>query len=79
MYEPGDYNSDDLTRAVKLLSRCLDAAPLEVLERSHAELATHFVEITAGDCMETANEQRLMSVIWAEIEVAIDARREKQV
>ena len=65
-----------LFAAVKLISRCLDDASLETLQEVHTHLQDHFLRVTdvnRGN-LDNAAEQRVLGMLWAEIEVAIDER-----
>ena len=67
----------EILKAVKTVSSCLDHAPLDELEHAHDLVHDHFLDVverTRRSLVEAA-EQRVIGVLWSEIELAIDRRR----
>ncbi len=75
-----NISPDDVVSAVKAVSRCLDGAPLDVLEKAHALVHEHYMAVVerSRGSFDNASEQRVLGMLWAEIELAIDERRNKQ-
>jgi hypothetical protein len=78
--QPLEVVPDDVVNAVKAVSRCLDFAPLDVLEKAHSLVYDHYMRVVerSRGSFENASEQRVLGMLWAEIEMAIDERRTKQ-
>lgn len=77
MSDSAGFSPEGLAAAVRLISRSLDGAGLETLEGAHAILEKHFLVVIAAGSTDNFSEQRVLGVLWAEIEVEIDKRREK--
>jgi hypothetical protein len=73
----GAYTPEGLMAAIKLISRCLDDASLDCLERTHALLEAHFFSVAEPPTFENAAEQRILGMLWAEVEIAVDARKKQ--
>jgi hypothetical protein len=78
MFRGGGFTPEALVDAIKMLSRSLDNANLDCLEQTHAMLEQHFYSVTSDRNATNFSEQRLVGVLWAEIEVAINAKRKKE-
>lgn len=61
-----------------MISRAVDTAPVEVLEEAHALIEQHFLSVTASGSLENAAEQRVLGVLWAEVETALDQHKKQQ-
>ena len=73
----GGFSPEMLLEAIKMISRSLDSAATDTLERTHALLEAHFFEVTGSGSLDNAAEQRVLGVLWAEVEVALDRRRKQ--
>lgn len=73
------YSPELLLEAAQVLCRSLSAASPETLETAHALIGRylHAVVDAAGGSLENAAEQRVLGILWAEIEIALDARRQR--
>ena len=73
----GGFTAEVLLEAIKMISRSIDGASLETLERTHELLEAHFFAVTEASGRENAAEQRVLGILWAEVEVARDQRRKQ--
>jgi hypothetical protein len=69
--------AEEILEAVKVVSTCLDHAPLAILESAHALVREHFMEVMERThrSLDQASEQRVVGALWSEIELAICRRR----
>ena len=77
MSDGARYSPEGLVEAIQMISRSIDGASLDTLERAHAVLEVRFFEVIESGSLDNAAEQRILGILWAEIEVEIDKRRKK--
>lgn len=71
-YRRGGFTVEMLMEAIKTISRSVDSANLEILEETHRRLREHFLSVAQAAGKESAAEQRILGVLWAELEIAVD-------
>lgn len=62
--------------AIVFLSRCLQNAPVEVLQQANTLVRDYFMGVIdgSGEPPKNSSEQRVLGALWAEIEMAIEER-----